>query len=97
MSRMTKAELAGQKLEGSWARQDAIMAARRRMKPKAEPNPNARSPEQLIADMEDGLRADFAALIAAINSVDDYTMRCVAISALEKRYPQYADLAQVAA
>lgn len=95
MQRMTNEQLAAQKCEGSFARQDAIMAARRRVNRTSEPFDPA-AVDRIINDVSAKDQAAFDAILSAIDAADTHgsinakMMKAVARSALKASFPERA-------
>lgn len=103
MPRLSTEMLAAQKVEGSYARQDAILAARRKMRERAgESVPHdAGLIERVLRDAEKKDRAAFDALISAIDAAPESNgtqakmMKLVAKSALKKSFSQFCTVEAV--
>ena len=99
MPNMTDAELAAQDVEGSFARQDAIRAARRRLGQKSAPVDHG-AIDRIVTDCAAKDQSAFDALITNIDTAQDHgsgmaeMMKKVARAALKKSFPQYADTPQ---
>lgn len=96
-NQMTTAQLAAQKLEGSWARQDAIKAARRRMKGDTGNPVSAEMFDRIVNNVREKDQAAFDAILEAIDSADSHgsssanMMKRVCCSLLKKKYPEFAE------
>ena len=92
MSRMTTEQLANQEIDGSYERQNAIRAARRRMARGPSQPVDYTKVDALADKMVADKKADFHKVVAAIRgcevSVVGEMMPRIAIAALKKQYPE---------